>query len=189
MPSSAHLKQASSPGQNLSRTRKHNTLDNFLRTKVTREKKKLSKMVMLQQDMELILHSIGIFTPVSRIRKTSQFYKQQQVTRQKIRFLHTPLRMSYEKLLVTYKYTWYYNSDTLSKQHRRLYSLISWQFKFGKMYIEAHWAFSCSQSLLDGNATVTPAIMTGCFKSNSHFSIYNVLSNFPEMDFDYLWAD
>ena len=62
-------------------------------------------MVMLQQDMELILHSIGIFTPVSRIRKTSQFYKQQQVTRQKIRFLHTPLHMSYEKLLVTYKYT------------------------------------------------------------------------------------
>ena len=80
-------------------------------------------------------------------------------------------------------YTWYYNSDTLWKQHRRLYSLISWQFKFVKMYIEAHWAFSYSQSLLDGNETVKPAIMTGCFKSNSHLSIYNVLSNSPEMDF------
>ena len=51
------------------------------------------------------------------------------------------------------------------------------------IYIEAHWAFSCSQSLLDDNETVTPAIMTGCFNSNSHFSIHNVLSNFPEMDF------
>ena len=125
-------------------------------------------------------------------RMTSHKTKDFQIqikSEQKIisRLLHTPLRMSNEKLLVTYKYTCrYYNSDTLSKQHRRLYSLISWQFKFGKMYIEAHWAFSCSQSLLDGNATVTPSIMTGCFKSNSHFSIYNVLSNFPEMDFDYL---
>lgn len=51
------------------------------------------------------------------------------------------------------------------------------------IYIEAHWAFSCSQSLLDDNETVTPAIMTGCFNSNSHFSIHNVLSNFPEIDF------
>ena len=121
-------------------------------------------------------------------RMTSHKAKDFQIqikSEQKIisRLLHTPLRMSNEKLLVTYNYTWYHNSDTLSKQHRRLYSLISWQFKFGKMYIEAHWAFSCSQSLLDGNATVTPAIMTGCFKSNSHFSIYNVLSNFLKMDF------
>ena len=127
-------------------------------------------------------------------RMTSHKAKDFQIqikSEQKIisRLLHTPLRMSNEKLLVTYKYTWYYNSDTLSKQHRRLYSLTSWLFKFGKMYIEAHWAFSCSQSFLDGNETVMPAIMTGCFKSNSHFSIYNVLSNFPEMDFDYLWAD
>lgn len=58
---------------------------------------------------------------------------------------------------------------------------IAWSV--GSSNIEAHWAFSCSQSLLDGSETVTPAIMTGCFKSNSHFSIYNVLSNFPEMDF------
>lgn len=46
-----------------------------------------------------------------------------------------------------------------------------------------HIGLSVVQSLLAGNETVMPAVMIGCFKSNSHFLIYNVLSNFPEMDF------